>query len=77
MRSLKFEINNGVAFLVFETQADSEGWKILSEIDGSAKLDILEHFIEAEEKVLANITTQTNQTSEPEKARKEEPSLFL
>ncbi|MEO0835935.1 MAG: hypothetical protein AAFY16_08110 [Cyanobacteria bacterium J06642_3] len=68
------EIDNGVAFSVFEAQADSEGWKISSEINDSAKLDILERFVEAEREVLASVTEQTSQ---PEKQNKEEPSLLL
>ena len=71
------EIDDGVAFSVFEAQADSEGWKISSEINDSTKLDILERFVEAEGEVLANVTTQPEQTLEQEKAIEREPSLFL
>ena len=71
------EIDNGVASSVFEAQADSEGWKISSQINDSAKLDILERFVEAEEEVLANVRTQSEQLTEPEKENKKEPSLFL
>ncbi|MEM8830423.1 MAG: hypothetical protein AAGE96_13845 [Cyanobacteria bacterium P01_G01_bin.19] len=71
------EIDNGVASSVFEAQADSEGWKVLSEINDSVKLDILELFVEAEEGVLANVITQPEQTRVPIKANKEEPSLYL
>ena len=71
------EIDNGVAFSVFEAQANGEGWKVTSEINDSAKLDILERFVEAEEEVLASIVTQPEQAKEPEKVTKEEPSLFL
>ena len=38
------EMDDGVAFSVFEAQADGEGWKVTSEINDSAKLDILETF---------------------------------
>ena len=71
------EIDNGVAFSVFEAQADGEGWKVTSEINDSAKLDILERFVEAEGEVLVNATTQLEQTLEPKKLNKDEPSLFL
>ena len=72
------EIDNGTAFSVFEAQADGEGWKVTSEINDSAKLDILERFVEAEEEVLANATTQPEKIiSKPEKSAKEEPSLYL
>jgi hypothetical protein len=71
------EIDNGIAFSVFEAQADSEGWKVASRINSSTKLDILECFVEAEGAVLANVTTQTKQASEPEEPNKKEPSLFL
>ena len=53
-----------MAFSVFEAQADGEGWRVTSEINDSAKLDILERFVEAEGEVLVNVTTQ------PEQARK-------
>ena len=62
---------------MFEAQADSEGWKASSEINDSAKLDILERFVEAEGEALASIVTQPEQAKEPEKVTKEEPSLFL
>ena len=71
------EIDNGVAFSVFEAQADGEGWKVTSEINDSTKLDILERFVEAEGETLASIVTQPEQAKEPEKVTKEEPSLFL
>ena len=71
------EIDNGVAFSVFEAQADGEGWKVTSEINDSAKLDILERFVEAEGEVLANATTQPEQTNKSEKMTEKEPSLFL
>ena len=71
------EIDKSVAFTVFEAQTEEEGWKVSSEINDSTKLDILERFVEAEEEVLASITTQANQTPEPEKVNREEPSLFL
>lgn len=71
------EIDNSMAYSVFEAQADSEGWKISSEINDSAKLDILERFVEAEGEVLTNITAQPDQTPEPKKPNKDEPSLFL
>ena len=71
------EIDNGTAFSVFEAQADGEGWKVTSEINDSAKLDILERFVEAEGEVLANATTQPEQTNKSEKMTEEELSLFL
>ena len=71
------EIDNGTAFSVFEAQADGEGWKVTSEINDSAKLDILERFVEAEGEVLANVTTQPEQVRESEQVAKEEPSLYL
>ena len=72
------EIDNGITFSVFEAQTDEEGWKISSEINDSAKLDILERFVEAEREVLANATIQLESRSEAaEKLEKEEPSLFL
>ena len=71
------EIDNGMTSSVFEAQADEEGWKVSSQINDSTKLDILECFVEAEEEVLTNVITQPEQISEPEKAAKEEPSLFL
>ena len=71
------EIDNGTAFSVFEAQADGEGWKVTSEINDSAKLDILERFVEAEGEVLANATTQPEQTNKSEKMTEKEPSLFL
>ncbi|MEL7079217.1 MAG: hypothetical protein AAGM46_25265 [Cyanobacteria bacterium J06582_2] len=71
------EIDNGVAFSVFEAQADGEGWKVASQINDSTKVDILERFVEAEEEVITNITNQPEQVSKPEKLNKEEPSLFL
>ena len=71
------EIDNGVAFSVFEAQADDESWKVTSEINDSAKLDILERFVEAEEAVLTNVTTQLNSASKQEKVDNKEPSLFL
>jgi hypothetical protein len=71
------EIDNGISFLVFEAQAGEEDWKVASRINSSTKLDILECFVEAEGAVLANVTTQLEQATEPEKVKKEEPSLFL
>ena len=71
------EIDNGVAFSVFEAQTDSEGWKVTSEINDSTKLDFLERFVEAEAEVLANAAKQPESTPKPEQAAKEEPSLFL
>ena len=71
------EIDNGTAFSVFEAQADGEGWEVTSEINDSAKLDILERFVEAEGEVLANATTQPKPTNKSEKMTEEEPSLFL
>ena len=71
------EVDNGVTFSVFEAQADSEGWKISSEINDSAKLDILERFVEAEGEVLVNVTTQPEQARKSEQVAKEEPSLYL
>ena len=71
------EIDNGVAFSVFEAQTDGEGWKVTSEINDSAKLDILERFVEVEEAVIANATQQPESTPEPEKVADNEPSLFL
>ncbi|MFM2313384.1 MAG: hypothetical protein RLZZ04_2660 [Cyanobacteriota bacterium] len=72
-----FEVDNGVAFSVFEAQADKESWKVSSQINDSAKLDILERFVEVEGEVLANVTTQPVSTPKPEQVTKEEPSLFL
>ena len=69
------EIDNGMSSSVFEAQADEEGWKVSSEINDSAKLDILERFVEAEEEVLANVATQPEQVNKPEKENK--PSLYL
>lgn len=71
------EIDNGIAFSVFEAQADEEGWKVFSQINDAAKLDILERFVEAEGEVLINTATQPEQAKKPEKVTKEEPSLFL
>ncbi|MDJ0589349.1 MAG: hypothetical protein QNJ72_05030 [Pleurocapsa sp. MO_226.B13] len=71
------EIDNGMACSVFEAQADSEGWKVSSQINDSVKLDILERFVEAEGAVLTNFVNQPGQTPESKKAKKEEPSLFL
>lgn len=71
------EIDNGMAYSVFEAQADSEGWKVSSEINDSTKLDILERFVEAEAEVLANAAKQPESTPKPEQVAKEEPSLFL
>ena len=71
------EIDNGMAYSVFEAQADSEGWKVLSEINDSAKLDILERFVEAEQEVFTSVTIQPEPTLELKKVTKEEPSLFL
>ena len=71
------EIENGVTSSVFEAYADEEGWKASSEINDSAKLDILESFVEAEGEVLANVAIQPEQANKPKKAREEEPSLFL
>ena len=71
------EIDDGVAFSVFEAQADGEGWRVTSEINDSAKLDILERFVEAEGEVLVNVTTQPEQARKLEQAAKEEPSLYL
>ena len=62
---------------MFEAQADSEGWKVSSQSNDSAKLDILERFVEAESEVLANVTTQLEPTPKPKKITQEEPSLFL
>ena len=71
------EIDNGMTSSVFEAQADEEGWKVTSEINDSAKLDILERFVEAEEEVLANAAKQPESTPKPEQVNREEPSLFL
>ena len=71
------EIDNGMAYSVFEAQANSEGWNVSSQINDSAKLDILERFVEAEEKVFTNVITQPEPVLETEKITKEEPSLFL
>lgn len=71
------EIDNDMTFSVFEAQADKGGWKVSSQINDSTKLDILERFVEAEGKVLANVATQAEPKPEPEKIMKEEPSLFL
>ena len=71
------EIDNGVAFSVFEAQADGEVWKVTSEINDSAKLDILERFVETEGEVLANATAKLEQSPELKKVIKEQPSLFL
>ena len=71
------EIDNDMAYSVFEAQADSEGWKISSQINDSVKLDILERFVEAEAEVFANAAKQPESTPKPEQVAKEEPSLFL
>ena len=71
------EMDNGIAFPVFSAEADGEGWKVASQINDSTKMDILERFVEAEEAVLSNATTQPEQAKEPEKVTEEELSLFL
>ena len=71
------EIDNSMAYSVFEAQADEEGWKVTSEINDSAKLDILERFVEAEREVLANVITQPEQAQKSEQVAREGSSLFL
>ena len=70
------EIDNGVAFLVFEAQAEEKGWKISSQINDSTKLDILERFVEAEEAVITTATAQVS-IRKVKKVINDEPSLFL
>lgn len=69
--------NSGMAYSVFEAQADSKGWKVTSEINDTVKLDILERFVEEEEVVFTNSKIQHEKTTKPEKLVTEEPSLFL